>query len=889
MTPERRRKIEELYHAALERDPADRAAFLNEVAPDDADLRTLVDELVIRNSSPDALLHARASTSSETKTTTGLSPGAQLGPYRIEAPLGAGGMGRVYKAVDTRLNRTVAIKVSLEEFSDRFQREARAIAALNHRFICTLYDVGPDYLVMEHVEGRPLKGPLPANKVLEFGQQICDALDVAHRKGIVHRDLKPSNILLTRSGVKVLDFGLAKMTGQETLTRAGAVMGTPAYMAPEQWQGNEADPRSDIYALGLVLYEMATGEVTLKQTLEPPELDHVVKTCVATDPEERWQSAREVKLALELVRQPALVQRADHEAGSRSAWRHSLRSLAPWCVTAAAVILAVGVLVRSRPATVPEVLKIRTTIQIPPDQQLVAGGTPVPFDISPDGEKLVYLAVQAGRRKLFLRPLDEFNVTPLPGTEDASSPFFSPDGRWIGFFIRRRLFKVATDGSSPVLIAEVADAGDGACWVDDDTIIYGSASGLMRIPGGGGKSEQLSTLRAGEARHILPRFVRGTPTVLFTTITTTGYRRHVAAVSLNHGTHKVLIEGQQAAYLPDGRLVYATDDVLRAVPFDLLGLRLSGSPSTLLDDVYTSQGGSQTYFRVTSSGLLLYVPGRNEHSLVRVDRAGHSAPLTPRRAGYRMPRVSNDGRFVAVIIDPPDEANSHVWILDLQHGSFSKLTREGHNLPAIYTPDGNRMAWADWTEGPRVYWQAADGSGRRERLSLLEPSIPQDFSSDGKYLVLTVGRPDTVLWALPLQPDKKPFPLIETPYRTGAARVSPDGRWLAYVSDETGRDEVFVRRFPVSERKWIVSTEGGTSPVWSRDGKEIFYLEGRRMMAATVQASMKISIGKAVFLFDRPELTMAFPAYDVLREGFVMVERDPLSMLTEFRVVQNRP
>jgi Tol biopolymer transport system component len=309
----------------------------------------------------------------------------------------------------------------------------------------------------------------------------------------------------------------------------------------------------------------------------------------------------------------------------------------------------------------------------------------------------------------------------------------------------------------------------------------------------------------------------------------------------------------------------------------------------LLDDVYTGQASGLTYFRITSSGMLVYVPGRNEHSLVRVDRAGHSTPLTPRRAGYRLPRLSRDGRFVAVTIDPPDEGRSDIWILDLQRGVFSKFTREGHNLGPVFTPDGSRIAWADWVKGPRAFWQAADASGQRERLGPLEPASPRDFSPDGKYLVVTVGQPETVIWALPLGPDEKPFPLVESTYSTGTPRLSPDGRWLAYTSNESGRDEIYVRRFPRSERNWIVSTDGGTLPVWSRDGKEIFYLEGRRMMAVAVQAGADFSAGRPVLLFDRPELTMGYPAFDVMGDGFLMVERDPLSMLTEFRVVQNWP
>jgi serine/threonine protein kinase len=871
MSHDRRRRVEELYHAALDKDPADRAAFIARAAGEDRELQAAVESLLASNDTETLLA---------TKTLTGVSPGSQVGPYRIEGLLGAGGMGRVYKARDTRLDRAVAIKVSRGEFSDRFQREARAIAALNHPHICTLYDVGPEYLVMEYVDGEPLKGPLPLDRVLEYSSQVCDALDAAHRQGIVHRDLKPANILLTRRGVKVLDFGLAKFAGDETVTRSGVAVGTPAYMAPEQRAGKEADTRSDIYALGSVIREIASGERATQDPLQPPQLDRVVKTCLAADPEERWQSAREVKLALELARAAGPARsRADREPW----WRW--QSLVPWSIAAAAVLLAAAVFVNSRPARVAQQPAMSTEVPIPTDQQLLAGGTPVPFDVSADGAKLVYLAMQGGRPKLFLRPLNRFEVKPLPGTEDASSPFFSPDGRWVGYFVQRRLFKVATTGGSPVLIAEVEETADGACWGKDDTVVYGSSSGLMKISADGGTSSRLTSVGQGDLRHYLPQFIPGTPFVLFTLGVSA--RRRIAVVSLSDGKQKILTQGQQAGYHPDGRLLFVTNDVLRSVPFNLTGLRISGSPSTVVDDVYTGQANSYAYFRITASGALVYVPGRNEHSLVRVDRAGHATPLTTRRAGYRLPRLSRDGRFVAVTIDPPDETTSDVWILDLRRGVFSKLTREGHNLTPVFTPDGRRVAWSDWRNTTRIFWQAADGSGQPERLGDMEPSRPDDFSPDGKHIVFRVGRAESVLWAQPLEPLLKPFPLADSGRTTGNARFSPDGKWLVYASNESGRDEICVRRFPRSERTWIVSAEGGTLPVWSRDGKEIFYLEGRRMMAAKVQAGSDFSAGTPVLLFDRPDLTMAHPAFDVMDDGFLMVQRDPLSMLTEFRVVQN--
>jgi predicted Ser/Thr protein kinase len=740
MTRERWKQVEELYHAALEKEPGDRAAFVAQAAAGDRELQIEVESLLAQDD-PRPLLERPAwqAVSLATKTAMELSPGAELGPYRIEALLGAGGMGWVYKARDTRLNRTVAVKLCREEFSERLQHEAMTAASLNHPNICTLHDVGPNYLVMEYVEGKEIKGPLPLKKVIEYASQICDALDAAHRKGIVHRDIKPSNILVTRGGIKVLDFGLAKMAGQEALTRHGAVMGTPAYMAPEQWEGKEADARSDIYSLGLVVYEMATGERAPGKTLEPAALDRVVKTCLAAEPEERWQSAREVKLALELARPAGSSQAGEVRAGTGSGRGRAWRSLAPWLVAGIAVIMAAAAMMTGRSPRVSGAPAMNTVIPIPPEPQLVSGSTAVPFDVSEDGTKLVYVAREGGRGKLFLRPLDQFDVKPLPGTEDATSPFFSPDGRWVGFVVQRRLFKAATDWGAPVLIAEVEESGDGACWSRDDRIVYGSASGLMMVPAGGGKPSRLTSLGAGEVNHSQPRFAAGGNAVLFTAISRP-WRRRIAAVSLEDGRRTTIVDGHQPVHLLSGQLVYATDDALRAARFDPAGLRLSGSPFTLIDDVYTGHGNSRAYFRMTPSGMLVYVSGRNEHWLVRVDRAGRTTPITPRRAGYRMPRVSRNGRLVAVVIDPPDEGDSHIWILEVERGAFLKLTREGHNLNPAFTHDGSRLAWTKFSGDPTMYWQPVDGSCQPEPLSPLKPSEPGDLSRDGKYLAgLRVG------------------------------------------------------------------------------------------------------------------------------------------------------
>jgi predicted Ser/Thr protein kinase len=433
--------------------------------------------------------------------TMSLSAGDRLGPYEILAPIGEGGMGAVWKARDTRLNRTVAVKVSREKFSDRFEREARAVAALNHHHICTLHDVGPNYLVMEFVEGTPLKGPLPAEKALEYARQICDALDAAHRKGITHRDLKPGNVLVTKQGIKLLDFGIAKVAGDETLTATGAVMGTPAYMAPEQWAGQPGDARSDIYSLGCVLYEMLTGRRSSQERnpVEPAALEKIIGRCLAKDPEERWQSARDVKAGLDLV------------ALGQAPFPASARSGGPWAWLAAGALAIVPGLALWAPWRV----RVTSHPQVPWSVDLNLGPAGARYNIgpdvilSPDGTRIVYVAQATnGVSRLLTRPLESEQAGELSGTEGAFSPFFSPDGKWLAFFVRGALKKTRVEGGQPVSLCE-APWGRGGSWGDDGTtegIIVAALDsnvGLVRVPTEGGIPEPLTTLGPGENSHSL--------------------------------------------------------------------------------------------------------------------------------------------------------------------------------------------------------------------------------------------------------------------------------------------------------------------------------------------------------------------------------------------------
>ena len=756
-----------------------------------------------------------------------LSAGAQLGPYQIEVPLGAGGMGRVYKARDTRLDRTVAIKVCRQEFSERFQREARAIAALNHPHICTLHDVGPDYLVMEYVEGKALTGPLPLDKVLEYGSQICDALEAAHRKGIVHRDLKPANVLVTRSGVKVLDFGLAKMAGQETVTAAGVVMGTPAYMAPEQWEGKEADARSDIYALGCVIHEMATGERVPRKTLEPAALDRVVNNCVAVDPEERWQSAREVKLALELARPagPAPAEKPT-KAGN---WR--------WWLTATAAcigIVVAGFLVFRRPSQ-PQ-LPVRLSLTF---EALTGVDMPVP---SPDGRTLVFLASGAGgRRSLWIRSLDSPVARQLPGTEGAGGPFWSADAQWIGFGVERRIKKVNRNGGNPQTVSETLLTPGGnlwAAWNQAGDILFppSNRSGLYHIKASGGQARPVTKLdpTRAENSHRDPSFLPDGRRFLF--LSRTGSRQQFTAYlgSLDTAETRPLTGVQSTVrYVPprDGRpagLLYVRDGILVLHEFD--GQALRGEPIRIAD----AHG-----FEVSSDGRVLVLSAANAElsQFTWFNRRGEPSGVLTAPIGYSQPRISPDGGWVLHERPAQETGTRDIWYIEISRGVPHRLTTDvANDWSAVWSPDARSIAFhTDRHGGPNhsLYMKNSlePGAGETPLLVSRENDATTDWALNGNWLAFQRFKSsDTDLWILALAGERTPFAFLATPFHEYGARFSPDSKRIAYVSDESGRSEVYVRPFfgepAAATGKIQVSTDGGDFPVWSRDGSELFFMTG---------------------------------------------------------------
>jgi Tol biopolymer transport system component/predicted Ser/Thr protein kinase len=824
MNEERWRQIEELYHAARE----DRAV-LDQADPE---LRGKVEALLAQDASGGKILDRPAW---ELSGDGRVTPGAQIGPYKIEASLGEGGMGEVYRAVDTRLKRTVAIKVAKEKFSDRFEREARAIAALNHPNICTLYDVGPNYLVMELIEGRPLKGPLPLDQALQYAAQICDALDAAHRKAITHRDLKPGNILVTKQGIKLLDFGLARMAPGEndpTLTRPGDVMGTPAYMAPEQREGKPGDARSDIYAFGCVLYEMLTGKRAAQERtpVEPAALEAVVGTCLEKDPEDRWQSARDVRRALAL---PA-------PAPSVRARFNKL----PWAAAALAVVAAVlgfALWRATRPVDRP---LMRFSADLGPES--VEGGN-ITAAISPDGTRLAFVARgPGGKEQLATRLLDQANPTLLPGTENAADPFFSPDGQWIGFFADGKMKKISVQGGAAVTLCDVFGPS-GASWGEDGSIIIANLSipgfHLSRVPAAGGTPQAITKPgEKGELVHLWPQILPGGQAVLFTGSAIAGGSddANIEVLSLKSGQWKVMQRGGYfGRYLPSGHLVYVHQGTLFAVGFDLDRLEVRGTPAPLLEDVAGKPitGGGQ--YDVARNGTLVYLSGKSPNiswPVAWMDSTGKTQPLLAVPGLYFTPRFSPDGTRLALAVGP--FLHGDIQVYDWQRDTMTRLTFTQANLFPVWTPDGKHLVFRSQAPGRfSLRWIRADGAGEAQLLLEDRDNVfPFSFSPDGKRLAFAKFDMDSDydLWTLPLDlsdPEHpkpgKPELLLRTPSSEVEQTFSSDGRWIAYSSNESGRYEIYVRAFPggapSGSGKWQISTGGGRHPIWSRDNRELFY------------------------------------------------------------------
>jgi Tol biopolymer transport system component len=801
-----------------------------------------------------------------------LTPGARLGPYEIVAAIGAGGMGEVYRAQDTRLNRTVAIKISSAQFSERFEGEARAVAALNHPHICTLHDIGPDYLVMEYIEGQPIQGPMPVDEALKLGVQIADALDAAHRKCIVHRDLKPANILLTKSGVKLLDFGLAKMgqtldpisdaTVTRAITKEGSIIGTLQYMAPEQLQGKEVDARCDIFAFGAVLYELVTGRraflgadpaslIASVLTAEPPPLaaeslppstrslgalDRVIRKCLAKDPDARWQTARDLKDELAWLSGSGAV-----ETPSAAAPPKRLDRMA-WWIAAAALLAAIpGYILylnqKPEPARV-----MRFSVGAPENTEFPEGDYPL---VSPDGEAIAFHARTAGQKthQIWLFHLATGQTSALTGTDDARTCCWSPDSQSLVIWQRDRyrIAAVATGASTPV-----PEQIRGNLVLGRNDFIFSTPEGIVRVAPDGTGQRQIMTPKKGQNYWPIEFLPDGRQFLYGVTEGQSAISAVIWKGSLDGGAPTPLLTAESpAGFSPPGYLLFSKGGTLMAQPFDAKRGAIQGTATPVINLFPRGDRVVTASFSISRNGVLAYRPfmiGRVS-TLAWFDRAGNRLGELGEPADYSNPALSPDGKRLAVGVRDPTTFKREIRILDLVRGTSSRLTFDkSDNLNPVWSPDGSRIFFTSDRKGNRdLYVKSAAGTGEDELL--LESGVRMNVehvSPDGRYLVYNVQDPPKPeqIWMLPLTaPQRTPAGLLTGPYYLDEANFSPDGRWIAYRSRESGNFEVFVQPFPANGKKWQISNSGGMEPQWRGDGKELFYYSGTALMSVEMRSN----------------------------------------------------
>jgi serine/threonine-protein kinase len=862
-----------------------------------------------------------------------LSAGTRLGPYEILAPLGAGGMGEVYRARDTRLGREVAIKVLPGELSSdkerlrRFEQEARSASALNHPNIVTIHDIGQadsaPYIAMELVEGKTVReliasGPLPVRTLLTISAQVAEGLAKAHGAGIVHRDLKPENLMVSADGfVKILDFGLAKLAETpDALSRSptmappgthpGTVLGTVGYMSPEQAAGQELDFRSDQFSLGSILYEMATGKrafgrATTVDTLaailhEEPEpigrlnpgipgpVRWIVERCLEKDPRARYASTLDLARDLAGVREH-ISELSGGETALSPGTRRRSQKLFRWILPAAALVVGlVGGLLLRRLDREPsqEAPPMRLNLAFPPEESFAPAESPG-LAISPDGMRLVYVGRRPeGKRGLYVRPLDRLETTALPGTEGALNPFFSPDGDWVGFGAEGKLKKVSLSGGQPMVLCD-APTLRGASWGADGTILFSPVGNtpLLRVSDKGGEPKPLTKLEPekGERTHRWPDILPGGKTALLTihSLSADYESARIGAVSLETGERRILFEGgTHARYVSSGHIIYARAGSLFAVLFDAKRLEVTGSPVPVLDGVSGFIPAGFANYVVSSRGSLVYAPRdprASERELVWLDRKGSTRLLTEVRRNYGAPSFSPDGRRLAVVaFGVTGGLSANIWIYDLARDSWAQLTSGGSNSSPVWSPDGKRMVFASNRNGPiNLFWVPTDRSAEPEQLTNTTGwPIASSWAPDGRTLIVSVqpGASGYDLSELSLDGDRTMRPLLATPSSEDAARLSPDGRWMAYHSNESGRPEVYVTRYPDPSGKSQISTNGGTDPVWSPDGRELYFRSGNKLMAVSIETAPEVRSGLPRALFEGP-----FDAFDITPDGerFVLV------------------
>jgi serine/threonine protein kinase/Tol biopolymer transport system component len=924
---ERQQQIEEIFQEALQRGPAQRDAYIREACGRDPDLlREVISLLANHDQGSDSKPWATAAAAQLINTSGSLRPGQSLGPYRVDLFLAAGGMGEVYGATDTRLHRQVAIKVSAARFTERFEREARLIASLNHPNICQLYDIGPNYLVMEFVEGPTLaerirRGTIPLEESLAIARQIGDALEAAHERGIVHRDLKPGNVKVKPDGtVKVLDFGLAKLadppeagdrtedsptvTVDQAATRTGVILGTASYMSPEQVRGKRVDKRADIWAFGVVLYEMLTGqrlfegetvadtliEVATKESdwaripaVPGRNVRRLLQRCLEKDPKRRL---RDIGDAWDLLEESGEV------SGLPEAKARGLRR---WLWPAVATLLfVIAVLVsfihfRETPPPHPEVIRFH----IPPPE--VNGSFAASPFLSPNGRMIAFSARgPAGRNILWVRSLDTVEARALTSTEDVgfASLFWSPDSRFIGFASQGKVKKVAVSGSAPQTLCDIPGLFRGGAWSSNGAIIFGSQErGLMRITDAGGAPAPLTVLDSPrESFHSAPAFLPDGRHFIYRRRSGTSERSGIYLGSLDarpdqQGSKLLVAIESNAVYAPSGDpavgyLLFVRglrEGALVAQPFDNRRMEVAGDAFPIADGLTDSVMGM---FSASENGILAYRTGSifPVTQLRWFDRAGKVLGTVgePGLGRYDTVALSPDGKNAAVAKDSGGALD--VWVYEFAHGTSQRLTfgPASTNWMAVWSPDGSRLAFASNPTGTYdIYEKSSNGVGSEDvLLKSDEPKYPYDWSRDGRWLLYGTTRSQLDLWYLPLTGDeRKPVPYLTSQSNKSQARFSPDGRFVAYTSNESGQNEVYVQPFPnASGGKWVASKGGGNQPHWRRDGKELFYISlDSKMMAVDVTTTPAFGSGNPKALFAAPIFgaasTQNISRYDVTPDG----------------------
>ena len=950
MTPQRLKRLNEIFDEAIEVEPAKRSAFLDKACATDSSLRAEAEQLLAEADETHDFIEPRLN---QLHPQT-LFVGARLGPYEIVGVIGSGAMGEVYRARDTRLNRSVAIKVltTQEQLHPsarlRFEREARAVASLSHPNICALYDIGYEntiaYLVLEYLEGETLatrltKGALPPLLTLQYAIQIADALDTAHRHGVIHRDLKPGNIMLTKTGAKLLDFGIAKVRVVEdaagvtplsnqtgSLTEEGTLLGTLQYMSPEQLEGAEADARTDIFAFGAVIYEMATGRkafaaksqasligailernpppITIEQPgselAAPPPLDHVVGICLAKKPDDRWQTTHDVLVELKWIFHTSsqTARPATAIANDRKRERRLFLVLAGLFI-AFLVLVIVHVREHSLEAAI-----VRFSIEPPEKVKFADVDLAGPPLISPDGLRLAFVGVdETGKRQLWVRPLDALSAQPLAGTMNARYPFWSPDSQYIAFFADGKLKKAWLGYGAPQIICDAPD-GRGGSWGtslggDAGTIVFAadSAVGLSRVSSSGGDpvpATVLDPLRQ-ELSHRHPAFLPDGRHFFYVAISTQAQKNGILIgdvqakpdrrnfLRLMHGDARV-------SYAPPGYLLFLRNNDLVAQAFDTRRFELQHEPFVLTDHVAQGRVRHTSDFSVSSNGVLAWrTQSGGSRQLAWFDRSGKQLDGLDARDYDFNPSLSPDGGRIAVSrldesIGPQFAGRQtgveNIWFLNSAHGGATRFTfGAGTQWSPIWSPDARRVVFGlDRAPEYGLYLKQASGAGSDELLlKTSELSVPTDWSRDGRFIIFSQlasnGKWD--IEVLPLVGNRKPIPLVQTDFDERYGQFSPDSRWVAYSSDESGRFEVYVRAFTegghVSAGKWQVSSNGGYSPRWRADGKELYFnaLDGK-LMAAAVKSRETFDAGTPEVLFDTghpSDLSYRDFYYDVRPDG----------------------